>query len=211
MIIQTRIFFQYGIIVISFVVSWTYLFIYLFFGDKGFKKKILNATASSSQISLHRVDKLQHPRRCLSFTWQSVFREPAVIVHPGETQRRCGAHHGRRHRGSERSVRRNPNHSTGHHSAAHPVHPPGVLHRARDSGQRDGKGDMRCDARLGWASQAGVIHSVSDPALLVKRAQNLVDPESNRFLIWFRWRFWLHDSQMRSRLGYDGLKQTKSR
>lgn len=100
-------------------------------------KYIFNIVMSLAvnEVAWHGLVFNWSPAYKLHFTWQSVFGESAVIIHPGEAKRpeaRSCAHHRRRYGGSKRSVRRDPNHpAVSQSSIRHEL--VWVLQRARKS------------------------------------------------------------------------------
>lgn len=116
------------------------------------------------------------------FTWQSVFGESAVIIHPGEAKRpeawSC-AHHRRRYGGSKWSVRRDPNHpavsqSPVRHELAW------VLQRARKSRERGDQGS-KCSGGPCLAVRAALRGMLS-----VRETEDPIYPETDGLMARFR-------------------------
>lgn len=116
-------------------------------------------------------------------TWQSVFGESAVIIHPGEAKRseaRCCAYHRRRYDGSKRSVCRDPDHpAVSQSSVRHEL--ARVLQRARKSREWGDQGS-KCSGGPCLAIRAALRAMLS-----VRWTEDPVYTETDGLMARFRW------------------------
>lgn len=145
--------------------------------QKPFALNDVHLCALKTGLLFHRT-----PAYWFHFTWQSVFGESAVIIHPGEAKRpetRSCAHHRRSYGGSKRSVRRDPDHpavsqSPVRHELAR------VLQRARKS-REWGEQCSECSGGPGLA-----VRTALRAMLSVRGTEDPVYTETDGLMAWFR-------------------------